>query len=109
MAWTGGAGGHPRGMRTGEGGERGEREQGCGFASGLREATVWAGGGARQLARAGLGVWPARWRHRRTAPAVGAVQGRREEGDKDRDLFVISKFSRDSTVNQNYLLFPSLI
>ena len=92
----------------GRGGERGEREQGCGFASGLREATVWAGGRARQLARAGLGVWPARWRHRRTAPAVGVVQGRREEGDEDRDLFMISKFSRDSTVNQNYLLFLGL-
>ena len=93
----------------GRGGECGEQEQGCEFASGLREATVWAGGGERQLARAGLGAWPARWRRRRTAPAVGAVQGRTEEGDEDRDLFVISKFSRDSTVNQNYLLFPGLI
>ena len=70
---------------------------------------VWAGSGERQLARAGLGAWPAKWRRQRKAPAVGAVQGRREEGDEDRDLFAISKFSRDSTVNQNYLLFPSLI
>jgi hypothetical protein len=47
-------------------------------------------------------------RRRRTASAVGTVQGSREEGDEDRDLFAISNFSRDCTVNINYLLFPGL-
>ena len=40
--------------------------------------------------------------------AIGVVQGRREEGDEDRDLFVISNVSEDCSVNQNYLLFPGL-
>ena len=41
-------------------------------------------------------------------PAVGTVQGRREEGDDVMDLCAIPEFSRDVSVNQSYLLLNVL-
>ena len=80
--------------------ERGGAWRASGFASRLRETVDGKSGEARQLARAGLGAWPARWRRQRTATALGTEQ---EVEDGDRGISVNRQSFRGSTIKQGFL------